>query len=142
MHLRQAEFRANLWAMINAFPHSAKAMTFIVTRDREKSKAFYRDVLGFNMSYEDPFAAVFDLNGTSLRISTVPDFRPQTHTVLGWQVPDIVAGVRALISKGVKFTVYEGMGQDDLAIWTAPGGQAKVAWFLDPDGNNLSLSQL
>jgi catechol 2,3-dioxygenase-like lactoylglutathione lyase family enzyme len=127
--------------MTQAFPHSAKAMTFIVTRDREKSKAFYRDILGFNMSYEDQFAAVFDLNGTSLRISSVPDFRPQAHTVLGWHVPDITASVTALSSKGVRFTVYEGMGQDDLAIWTAPGGKAKVAWFLDPDGNNLSLSQ-
>lgn len=117
-------------------------MTFIATRDREKSKAFYRDVLGFNMSYEDQFAAVFDLNGTSLRISSVADFRPQAHTVLGWQVPNIVASVKALASKGVRFTVYAGMGQDEWAIWTAPGGMAQVAWFLDPDGNNLSLSQL
>lgn len=117
-------------------------MTFIVTRDREKSKTFFRDVLGFNVSYEDQFAAVFDLNGTSLRISTVPDFQPQAHTVLGWQVPDIVASVKALALKGVRFTVYDGMGQDELGIWTAPGSKAKVAWFLDPDGNNLSLSQL
>jgi catechol 2,3-dioxygenase-like lactoylglutathione lyase family enzyme len=127
--------------MTHPFPHSAKAMTFIVTRDREKSKAFYRDVLGFNMSHEDPFAAVFDLNGTTLRISTVADFRAQAHTVLGWEVPDIVAGVKALAAKGVKFTVYEGMGQDDLGIWSPPGGTTKVAWFLDPDGNNLSLTQ-
>jgi catechol 2,3-dioxygenase-like lactoylglutathione lyase family enzyme len=128
--------------MTNAFPHSARTMTFIVTRDRGKSKAFFRDVLGFKMTYEDQFAAVFDLNGTSLRVSSVPDFLPQAHTVLGWQVPDIVASVKALASKGVRFTVYDGMGQDELAIWTAPGSKAKVAWFLDPDGNNLSLSQL
>jgi catechol 2,3-dioxygenase-like lactoylglutathione lyase family enzyme len=125
----------------NQFPHRAKAVTFIVTRDREGSKAFYRDVLGFKISHEDQFAAVFDLNGTSLRISTVQDFRPQSHTVLGWEVPDIVADVKALTSKGVKFTVYEGMGQDPLGIWSPPGGSTKVAWFLDPDGNNLSLTQ-
>ena len=127
--------------MTNAFPSSAKAMTFIVTRDRERSKAFYRDVLGFELSHEDPFAAVFDLNGTALRISTVPDFEAQAHTVLGWEVPDIVACVKALTSKGVRFTVYEGMGQDALGIWTPPGGSTKVAWFLDPDGNNLSITQ-
>jgi catechol 2,3-dioxygenase-like lactoylglutathione lyase family enzyme len=127
--------------MSNVFPHSAKAMTFIVTRDREKSKAFYSGVLGFQMSHEDPFAAVFDLNGTALRISTVPNFQAQAHTVLGWEVPDIVASVKALVSKGVKFTVYDGMGQDDLGIWSPPGGSTKVAWFLDPDGNNLSLTQ-
>jgi len=127
--------------MTNPFPHSAKAMTFIVTRDREKSKAFYRDVLGFTMSHEDQFAAVFDLNGTTLRISTVADFRAQAHTVLGWEVPDIVAAVQALDAKGIRFTIYPGMGQDARGIWQPPGSATRVAWFLDPDGNNLSLTQ-
>jgi len=127
--------------MTDTFPGSAKAMTFIVTRDRERSKAFYRDILGFRMTAEDGFAAVFDLNGTTLRISTVPDFKPQPHTVLGWEVPDIAASIHALKAKGVRFTVYEGMGQDELAIWTAPDSGARVAWFLDPDGNNLSLTE-
>jgi catechol 2,3-dioxygenase-like lactoylglutathione lyase family enzyme len=127
--------------MSSIFPGSAKAMTFIITRDRERSKAFYHGVLGFKMTSEDPFAAVFDLNGTMLRISTVKDFKAQAHTVLGWEVGDIAATVKALMAKGVHFTTYEGMGQDALGIWSAPGGGAKVAWFLDPDGNNLSLTQ-
>ena len=116
-------------------------MTFIVTRDREKSKVFYRDILGFTMSHEDPFAAVFDLNGTMLRISAVKEFTAQAHTVLGWEVPDIVASVKTLAAKGVLFTVYDGMGQDEMGIWSPPGSTNKVAWFLDPDGNNLSLTQ-
>jgi len=115
-------------------------MTFIVARDRERAKAFYHEVLGFEMTSEDPFAAVFDLNGTMLRIATVKDFEAQPHTVLGWEVSDIAATVKALMAKGVRFTTYEGMGQDELGIWSAPGG-TKVAWFLDPDGNNLSLTQ-
>lgn len=127
--------------MTSAFPNQAKVTTFLATRDREKSKAFYRDVLGFTISSEDSFAVVVDLNGTALRISTVPDFQPQAHTVLGWHVPDIVASVKFLAAKGIRFTIYDGMGQDDLGIWSAPGGSAKVAWFLDPDGNNLSLTQ-
>jgi catechol 2,3-dioxygenase-like lactoylglutathione lyase family enzyme len=119
---------------------SAKAMTFIVTRDRAKAKSFYGGTLGFTQTAEDPFAAVFDLNGTMLRISTVKEHQAPAHTVLGWAVPDIVATVEALKAKGVVFNVYEGFGQDPLAIWNAPGGD-KVAWFLDPDGNNLSLTQ-
>jgi hypothetical protein len=90
---------------------------------------------------EDGFAVVFDLNGTMLRISEVSNFQPQVHTVLGWEVPDIVDSIKELVTKGVRFTIYEGMGQDDLGIWRAPGGGAAVAWFLDPDGNNLSLTQ-
>jgi catechol 2,3-dioxygenase-like lactoylglutathione lyase family enzyme len=119
---------------------SAKAMSFIVTRDRAKAKSFYGGTLGFTQTSDDPFAAVFDLNGTMLRISTVEEHQPPAHTVLGWAVPDIVAAVTTLKAKGVVFNVYEGFGQDALGIWSAPGGD-KVAWFLDPDGNNLSLTQ-
>ena len=124
------------------FPSGAKAATFIITRDRAAAKKFYGETLGFKQIHEDDFAVVYDLNGTKLRISTVKDHKPQPHTVLGWEVADIVADVKALKATGVKFNVYEGFGQDELGIWTAPGTTNKVAWFLDPDGNNLSLAQL
>jgi catechol 2,3-dioxygenase-like lactoylglutathione lyase family enzyme len=122
-------------------PTSAKAICFIVTRDREKARGFYGGVLGFKQVSEDDFALVYDMNGTMLRISTMKDHKAQPHTVLGWDVPDIVAAVKALEAKGVKFNIYEGFGQNDLGIWAAPGSTNKVAWFLDPDGNNLSLTQ-
>jgi catechol 2,3-dioxygenase-like lactoylglutathione lyase family enzyme len=127
--------------MSKDFPTAAKVMTFIVTRDRAVAKEFYGETLGFQQTGEDEFAVVFDLNGTPLRISTVPDHKPPVHTVLGWAVPDIVTAVRALQAKGVKFNIYEGFGQDALGIWTAPASGNRVAWFPDPDGNNLSLTQ-
>jgi catechol 2,3-dioxygenase-like lactoylglutathione lyase family enzyme len=122
-------------------PASAKTMSFIVTRDRDRARAFYGDLLGLAKVHEDDFAIVYDMNGTQLRISTLKEFQPQAHTVLGWEVPEIVAVVKALRSKGVTFTVYDGMGQDELGIWTVPGSKSRVAWFLDPDGNNLSMTQ-
>jgi catechol 2,3-dioxygenase-like lactoylglutathione lyase family enzyme len=64
----------------------------------------------------------------------------QSFTIAGWRVGDIAATVRALEAKGVRFTRYDGMDQDELGIWTAPGGD-KVAWFTDPDGNTLSLTE-
>jgi catechol 2,3-dioxygenase-like lactoylglutathione lyase family enzyme len=115
-------------------------VTFIVTRDRAAARAFYGGTLGFALTSEDDFAAVFDLNGTMLRVSTVKDHVAQGHTVLGWDVPDIASAVRALREQGVAFTVYDGFGQDDLGIWCAPGG-TRIAWFKDPDGNTLSLTQ-
>ncbi len=120
---------------------AAKVGTFLATRDREKAKAFFGGVLGFNIASEDDFAVVFNLNGTMLRISTLKDFTPQKFTVLGWNVPDLVTTVKALKAKGVTFQIYDGFGQDELGIWTPPGSTTKVAWFLDPDGNNLSLAQ-
>jgi catechol 2,3-dioxygenase-like lactoylglutathione lyase family enzyme len=124
-----------------SFPASAKTMSFVITRDRERARKFYSETLGFRQTSEDDFAVVFDLNGVMLRISTVKDHQPSAHTVLGWEVTDIEAEVKALVARGVKFQTYEGFGQDTLGIWTAPDGVAKVAWFLDADGNNLSLAQ-
>jgi len=123
-------------------PHSTKVMTFILTRDRAKAKAFYTGTLGFPLISEDPFAAVFDFNGVMMRLSDVSDYVAHPHTVLGWQVDDIAASVRALRAKGVQFQIYPGMGQDELGVWTSPDGGAKVVWFTDPDGNVLSLSEL
>ena len=120
---------------------SAKVIAIVCTSNRESATLFYRDMLGFALAHEDDFAAVFDIGGTILRVSTVEGFKPHEHAVLGWQVPDIVAGVKALAAKGVTFNIYEGFGQDALGIWNAPGGGAKVAWFKDPDGNVLSLAQ-
>jgi len=122
-------------------PASAKAISFIITRDRAAAKVFYGAVLGFALTHEDDFAAVFDLNGTMLRVSTVPDHVAQAHTVLGWAVQDIETAVRTLAAAGVAFNIYDGFGQDALGIWSAPGGTNKVAWFKDPDGNVLSLTQ-
>jgi catechol 2,3-dioxygenase-like lactoylglutathione lyase family enzyme len=124
-----------------SLPSTAKAITFILTRDRPGSIAFYRDILGFRLVSEDMFAAVFDLNGTMLRISTVETHQPGPSTVLGWDVPDIAGAARALKAKGVAFNIYEGFGQDELGIWTSPASDARVAWFKDPDGNVLSLTQ-
>ncbi|MCL2429068.1 MAG: VOC family protein [Alphaproteobacteria bacterium] len=122
-------------------PASARVVTFLATRDKARAKHFYGTILGFPQIHEDDFAVAFDLNGTPLRISAVPDYVPQRHTVLGWEVPDIVATIEDLKRKGVTFIVYDGFGQDELGVWSAPGSGAKVAWFNDPDGNVLSLTQ-
>jgi catechol 2,3-dioxygenase-like lactoylglutathione lyase family enzyme len=127
--------------MKSSFATSPKVMTFLLTRDRERGKAFYGGVLGFRQISEDPLAVVFDLNGTMLRISTVEGHEATAHTVLGWEVDDIAASIRTLKSRGAVFTIYPGFGQDDLGIWRAPGSRARVAWFPDPDGNNLSITQ-
>lgn len=123
------------------FPASAKTMSFIITRDLERAKTFFSETLGFKQTGEDPFAAVFDLNGVMLRITPIKDHKPSAHTVLGWEVQDIEAEVQALTARGIEFNRYDGFVMSELGIWTSPDGKAKVAWFLDPDGNNLSLAQ-
>jgi catechol 2,3-dioxygenase-like lactoylglutathione lyase family enzyme len=113
-------------------------IAFVATTQPELAKTFYRDILGLRLVSDEEFALVFDANGTTLRIAKVDELRPQAHTVIGWQVNDIESTIRALVSRGVRFERYEGLEQDDLAIWSSGGG--KIAWFKDPDGNVLSLT--
>lgn len=116
-------------------------MTFVATREPARAKAFYADILGLRFVSEDQFAVVFDLDGIMFRVTYVPDMVPVKYTVLGWEVSDIVAAVNQLQAAGVTFERYgDFMKQDDLGIWTAPGG-SRVAWFKDPDGNVLSVAQ-
>jgi catechol 2,3-dioxygenase-like lactoylglutathione lyase family enzyme len=124
-----------------SLPADATAIAFVVTRDRAVSDAFYRDTLGLPFVVDDGFGAVFDLNGATLRITHVPDHLAGGHPVLGWRVADIHATITALRSKGVEMTIYPGMGQNEHGVWTSPDGKAQVAFFADPDGNVLSLTQ-
>jgi catechol 2,3-dioxygenase-like lactoylglutathione lyase family enzyme len=119
---------------------AAKPTIVICTRDRARATAYYRDTLGLAVAYEDSFAAVFNIGGVTLRVSTVADFTPNEHTILGFNVPDVAATVKALPEKGVTVNTYQHLSQDELGIWTAPVGAVRVAWFKDPDGNVLSVT--
>ncbi len=116
--------------------------TFVPTVNPAEAKIFYGDVLGFKLLGEDNYALEFDANGTLLRVIIVPELTPQAFTVLGWNVPGIETTIRALNNKGVFFEKYDFdfMLQDELGVWVSPNG-SKVAWFKDPDGNILSLTQ-
>ena len=125
-----------------SLPPDASPVSFILTADRIRAKPFYAGVLGLKIMGEDGFATTFDLGGGAvMRLTDLPGHTARGHTVLGWNVPDIRSAAKDLRGKGVTFTVYEGFGQDEDGIWTAPGGGAQVAWFCDPDGNVLSISQ-
>jgi catechol 2,3-dioxygenase-like lactoylglutathione lyase family enzyme len=120
---------------------SSKIVAFAGVKDAERARTFYRDTLGLRLVSEDRFALVFDANGTMLRVSLVREVVAAPYTVLGWEVDDIVAKAKALVAAGITLERYESfLKQDELGIWTAPGG-TRVAWFKDPDGNLLSISQ-
>ena len=119
---------------------STKVIAFAAVRESSRARAFYGDVLGLRLLREDGYALVFDAGGTMLRVSVVPEPVMAPYTVLGWEVNDIRAAVAALGGRGVEFQHYGFPGQDESGIWTAPDGD-KVAWFKDPDGNVLSVTQ-
>jgi len=120
---------------------SRPIVAFVATTDPGRAKAFYAKTLGLRLVSEDGFALAFDAGGTMLRVAIVPTLKPAGYTVLGWIVPEIAKAVRTLVKRGVVFQRYQGMPQDELGIWSSPSG-ARVAWFTDPDGNTLSLTEM
>ena len=115
-------------------------IAFVTTADGDRARKFYEGTLGLRVVEDTPFALEIDANGTMLRVAKAQKVTVAPYTVLGWKVADIKKSVSALAAKGVKFERYDGMDQDKLGIWKSPGG-AQVAWFKDPDGNTLSLTQ-
>ena len=119
---------------------SQELVAFVATRDPSRAKKFYRDTLGLPLVSEDEFALVFDVAGTVLLVTRVQEVAAAKYTVLGWRVRDIVQTAKGLQKVHVTLERYPGMQQDELGIWNSPSG-ARVAWFKDPDGNTLSITQ-
>ena len=119
---------------------AADLIAFAATTDLDRARVFYEQVLGLPVTEQTDLACVFDANGTMLRVTAVPEVARAGYTVLGWQVADITAAARELSARGVRFLRFDGMDQDADGVWTSPGG-GRIAWFADPDGNTLSLTQ-
>ncbi|HUA14887.1 MAG TPA: VOC family protein [Verrucomicrobiae bacterium] len=119
---------------------STDLVAFVPITDAEKARSFYEGMLGLRFVKDDGFALVFNANGIMVRMAKMKEVTPAQFTILGWQVSGIENVVRALAAKGVKCEIFGFFKQDELGIWTAPTGD-KVAWFKDPDGNILSVSE-
>lgn len=118
-----------------------KLMAFCATTKPKAARAFYEDVVGARFVEDSPFALVFDAFGVTLRVQKVEKLTPHPFTQLGFEVDDIFSAVEELTRRGAVFERYPLPGQDERGVWTAPGG-ARLAWFKDPDGNTLSLTEL
>jgi len=113
---------------------------FTSTTDLTRARAFYEGALGLPVLYEDEYAVVLQGQNAAIRVTLVEHLAPQPFTILGWQATDLTAAVRELAAAGVAVERFDFFDQDDDGVWTAPSGD-RVAWFKDPDGNTLSLSQ-
>ena len=119
---------------------SAKLVGFVPTKDYDQARAFYVGKLGFDFVSLDQFALVVSVGGHKIRIGKIPNLTPLQGTILGWEVSDISAAASWLQERGVPTEKFPFVQDRELGIWTAPNGD-KVAWFKDPDGNILSVSQ-
>lgn len=120
---------------------TAKPTQFLATSDAESARNFYEQKLGLELTADEPYALVYKLAGSELRLSKVPNHTPLPFTVLDWQVPSIDTAHKTMAAKGIEFEIFDGMGQDERGIWASPDGSARILWFKDPDGNVLSVSE-
>lgn len=121
--------------------NSAALVAFVATASPEVARHFYVKLLGLPLVEDGPHGLLLNANGSLLHIQKVQQPVSAPYVVLGWQVSDLRNTVATLIERGVAFQRYDGLPQDDLGIWHAPAG-ARVAWFRDPDGNIVSLTEL
>ena len=119
----------------------AALVAFLGTTDLDRAHAFYGGVLGLERTEASAHANAYDVGGTSLRVTRVDRVAAAPYTVLGWRVDDVRAAIARLAAVGVEMRRFGGLEQDTDGVWTAPGG-ARVAWFADPDGNRLSVSEM
>jgi len=119
---------------------SGKLVGFIPTKDYDAARAFYEGKLGFQFISLDQFALVVSVGGHKIRITKISNFTPLQGTILGWEVDDILATATWLRDRGVPPEKFPFAQDKELGIWTAPSGD-KIAWFKDPDGNILAISQ-
>lgn len=119
---------------------NSKLVGFVATSKPEESKRFYRDCLGLTLIDDTPYALAFAAGDTVVRVQKTERAHPPPYTTLGWAVENISKTVNALTEAGVHFERFAQLEQDDLGVWSA-SATAKVAWFKDPDGNLLSVTE-
>lgn len=119
--------------------HSPAVSTYSVN-DVTEARRFYADTLGIRCSEEyGGMILVLHVEGHDVRLYAKPDHAPASFTVLDFPVDDIQRTATELGRRGVEFQRFDQFEMDDNGVHHAPGHD--VAWFLDPAGNTLSLTQ-
>ena len=119
---------------------TSEVIAFAAATNLDRAREFYQGTLGLALVEQNPFACVFDVRGTMLRVTAVGEVATPGYSVLGWRVDDIDEAVAGLSARGVAFARYPGMEQAGNGVWTTPSDD-RIAWFTDPDGNTLSLTE-
>lgn len=112
----------------------------IAVKDLEVARRFYGDTLGLTqIGSEGKEVIVFRSGNTIINVYRSKYAGTNQATALTWVVGDDVESVlNALKAKGISFEHYDMPDikrEGDVHI----GGNMKVAWFKDPDGNILNI---
>jgi catechol 2,3-dioxygenase-like lactoylglutathione lyase family enzyme len=113
-----------------------KAQTTIYVTDVDSALKFYGDTLGMHVkSHWGKDFAELEMNGINIGLHPATQKGPMPGTKgaisIGLEVDDLDAEITRLRSRGV---VFQGTVMED--------GPVRLAFFGDPDGNPIYLSQV
>jgi catechol 2,3-dioxygenase-like lactoylglutathione lyase family enzyme len=113
----------------------------IPVSDRGRASKFYGETLGLPVERDTEGGVMYRSGATSLFVYP-SGYKAGGHTQMSWFVSDIKVEVAALKAKGIEFEHYDvpGLSMVDGIAQSGPGVQ--TAWFKDPDGNLLGLTQI
>ena len=113
--------------------------------DLETAKKFYGEILGLDVSQRPEGLDLKIGDGTSVFVYFSPKNKPADFTILNFVVDNVEEGVDELETKGLKMEQYDmpELKTDEKGIAKSDGkmGPRRMAWFKDPAGNILALSQ-
>lgn len=117
-----------------------KAFSGFSTNDIHKTKTFYNQTLGLEVTENDMGILELHTEGNCpIVIYPKPNHQPATFTVLNFFVKDIERMVDQLTSKGIVFEQYTDDIATDAKGISRNNGGPNIAWFKDPAGNILSI---
>jgi catechol 2,3-dioxygenase-like lactoylglutathione lyase family enzyme len=125
-----------------------KAFSSFSVEDIVKSKQFYREVLGLDVSEDPKMPGLLNVSlmggGMIMIYPKGGQHVPASYTVLNFLVNDISDAVDKLTAAGVQFESYQdGPVKTDAKgiAWGKEGFGPSIAWFKDPSGNILAVIQ-
>ena len=115
--------------------------TTLPATDLGAAREFYEETLGIRPVMVTEGGVMYESGGTQFFVYPSRS-RPGGHTQMSWRVPDIKAEVAGLKAKGISFEHYEVPGLEMEGDVAHSGPEVWTAYFKDPEGNLLGLTQI
>lgn len=113
----------------------------IPVSDLDRARQFYVGTLGLPQVSESEAGTLLELaGGGRILLYRSPAGGPPSHTVAGWEVPELEPLIDRLEAAGVAFEDYDlpGLKTENHVAWIGP---ERAAWFRDSEGNILAISE-
>ena len=116
------------------------AIATVAVKNIDVAKKFYEETLELQPSKDqEPGTLSYDTPGSTIFVYPSQYAGTNEATALTWMVNDVEKTVGDLKSKGVKFEHYDNLPETKRQGDIHTGGDKKLAWFKDPDGNIHAL---